>query len=139
MKVFNLLPLGVTNGLCEHLRVCEHCDFFASSSRDKKFALRAASNLESTTREQRALLIQEQDPRVRTASSGRILKPPNCFYRKHGLIKAQGLERQRNSEELKVTISSLCNHIQLNQLIYYLSLSLIACISTEHGSHIYRN
>ena len=35
----------------------EHCDFFASTSRDKKFALRAASNLESTTREQRALLI----------------------------------------------------------------------------------
>ena len=35
----------------------EHCDFFASTSRDKKFALRAASNLESTTHEQRALLI----------------------------------------------------------------------------------
>ena len=31
--------------------------FFASTSRDKKFALRAASSLESTTREQRALLI----------------------------------------------------------------------------------
>ena len=49
--------LGVTNGLCEHSRACEHCDFFASTSRDKKFALRAASSLESTTREQRALLI----------------------------------------------------------------------------------
>ena len=48
---------GVTNGLCEHSRACEHCDFFASTSRDKKFALRAASSLESTTREQRALLI----------------------------------------------------------------------------------
>ena len=35
----------------------EHCDFFASTSRDKKFAFRAASSLESTTREQRALLI----------------------------------------------------------------------------------
>ena len=35
----------------------EHCDFFASTSRNKKFALRAASSLESTTREQRALLI----------------------------------------------------------------------------------
>ena len=35
----------------------EHCDFFASRSRDKKFALRAGSSLESTTREQRALLI----------------------------------------------------------------------------------
>ena len=35
----------------------EHCDFFASTSRDKKFALRAASSLESTTREQRTLLI----------------------------------------------------------------------------------
>ena len=35
----------------------EHCDFFASTSRNKKFALRAASGLESTTREQRALLI----------------------------------------------------------------------------------
>ena len=34
----------------------EHFDFFASTSRDKKFALRAASSLESTTREQRALL-----------------------------------------------------------------------------------
>ena len=31
--------------------------FSASTSRDKKFALRAASSLESTTREQRALLI----------------------------------------------------------------------------------
>ena len=31
--------------------------FFASTSRDKKFALRAASSLESTTCEQRALLI----------------------------------------------------------------------------------
>ena len=49
--------LGVTNGLCEHSRACEHCDFFASTSRDKTFALRAASSLESTTREQRALLI----------------------------------------------------------------------------------
>ena len=35
----------------------EYCDCFASRSRDKKFALRAASSLESTTREQRALLI----------------------------------------------------------------------------------
>ena len=34
----------------------EHCDFFASTSRNKKFALRAAISLESTTREQRALL-----------------------------------------------------------------------------------
>ena len=49
--------LGVTNGLCEHLRACEQCDFFASMSRGKKLALRAASSLESTTREQRALLI----------------------------------------------------------------------------------
>ena len=46
------LNSGVTNGLCEH------CDFFASTSRDKKFALRAASSLESTTREQRALIRQ---------------------------------------------------------------------------------
>ena len=29
---------GVTNGLCEH---AEHCDFFASTSRNKKLALRA--------------------------------------------------------------------------------------------------
>ena len=35
----------------------EHCDVFASTSRDKKFALREASSLASTTREQRALLI----------------------------------------------------------------------------------
>ena len=35
----------------------EHCDFFASTSRDKKFAFRAASSLESTTREQRVFLI----------------------------------------------------------------------------------
>ena len=46
--------LGVTNGLCEHSRACEHYDFFASTSRDKKFALRAASSLESATRKQRA-------------------------------------------------------------------------------------
>ena len=31
--------------------------------------------------------------RTRTASSGRILKLPNSFYRKHGLIKAQWVER----------------------------------------------
>ena len=50
--------LGVTNGLCEHSRACEHCDFFSSTSRDKKFALRAASSLERTTREeQQALFI----------------------------------------------------------------------------------
>ena len=41
----------MTNGLCEHSRACEHCDFFASTSRDKKFGLRAASSSESTTRE----------------------------------------------------------------------------------------
>ena len=35
----------------------KHYDFFASTSRNKKFALRAASSLESTTREQRALVI----------------------------------------------------------------------------------
>ena len=35
----------------------EHRDFFASTSRDKEFALRAESSLESTTREQRALLV----------------------------------------------------------------------------------
>ena len=35
----------------------EHYDFFASTSREKKIALRAASSLESTTREQRGLLI----------------------------------------------------------------------------------
>ena len=27
--------LGMTNGLCEHSRACEHCDFFASTSREK--------------------------------------------------------------------------------------------------------
>ena len=42
---------GATNGLCEH------CDCFGSTSRDRKFAFRAASSLESTTREQRAFLI----------------------------------------------------------------------------------
>ena len=35
----------------------EHLDFFASTSRDQEFALRAESSLESTTREQRALLV----------------------------------------------------------------------------------
>ena len=48
---------GVTNGLCEHSRACKHCDFFVSTSRDKKFALRAASSLDSTNRKQRGLLI----------------------------------------------------------------------------------
>ena len=28
--------IGVTNGLCEHSRAWEHCNFFASTSRDKK-------------------------------------------------------------------------------------------------------
>ena len=60
-------------------------------------------------------LEEEQDPRVRTTSSGRILKLPNRFYWKHGLIKAQWVERQRNSEELKATIISfLFNHIKLD-------------------------
>ena len=40
--------------ICEH---AEHCYFVASTSRDKTFDLQAASSLESTTREQRALLI----------------------------------------------------------------------------------
>ena len=31
-------------------------------------------------------LEEEQDPRVRTTSSGRILKLPNRFYWKHDLI-----------------------------------------------------
>ena len=35
----------------------KHCTFFVSMSRDKKFALRAASSLKSTTSEQQALLI----------------------------------------------------------------------------------
>ena len=42
--------LGVTNGLCEH---AEHCDFFASTSRNKKFALRACEqrkNVGSTSK-----------------------------------------------------------------------------------------
>ena len=30
---------GVTNGLREHSRACEHCDFFASTSKDKKICL----------------------------------------------------------------------------------------------------
>ena len=47
----------MTSILCEHSRACRALRFFASTSRDKKFALRAASSLESTTREQRALLI----------------------------------------------------------------------------------
>ena len=34
-------------------------------------------------------LEEEQDPRVRTTSSGRILRLPNRFYGEHGLIKAQ--------------------------------------------------
>ena len=34
-------------------------------------------------------LEEEQDPRVRTTSSGKILKLPNRFYWNHGLIKAQ--------------------------------------------------
>ena len=42
---------GVTNGVCEHSQACEQCDFFASTAQIKKFALRAASSLESTTRE----------------------------------------------------------------------------------------
>ena len=100
----------------------EHCNFFASTSSDKKFALWAASNLESTTHKQRALVIfsvcsnpymeilffkikqnilkrnmtdvdeeeleEEQDPCVGTTSSGRILKLPNRFYWKRGLLKA---------------------------------------------------
>ena len=57
---------------------------------------------------------EDQDPRVRTTSSGRILKLPNRFYWKHGPIKAQWVEQYRNSEELKIIISSLFNHIELD-------------------------
>ena len=45
---------GVTNGLCEHSRACRALlFFFASRSRNKKFALRACEqrkNLESTSK-----------------------------------------------------------------------------------------
>ena len=34
-----------------HLRACQALHFFANTSRNKKFALRAASSLESTTRD----------------------------------------------------------------------------------------
>ena len=47
---------GVTMVFASIREHAKHCDFFASTSRDKKFALRAASSLESTTREQRVLL-----------------------------------------------------------------------------------
>ena len=44
---------GVMNGLCEHLRACRALRFFASTNRNKKFALRACEqrkNLGSTSR-----------------------------------------------------------------------------------------
>ena len=40
----NSRDVVVTNGLCEHSRACERCESFGSTSRDKKFALRAASS-----------------------------------------------------------------------------------------------
>ena len=63
--------------------------FFASTSRDKKIALRAHGEQFREYSSPAASTSQKQDPLVRTASSGRILKLPNRFYRKHGLIKAQ--------------------------------------------------
>ena len=38
-------------------------------------------------------LEEEQDPRVTTTYPGRILKLPNRFYWKHGLMKAQWVEQ----------------------------------------------
>ena len=40
----NSRDVVVTNGLCEHSRACERCESFGSTSRDKKFALHAASS-----------------------------------------------------------------------------------------------
>ena len=38
---------GVTNGLCEH---AEHCEFFASTSRNKKIASLRATHEQASTR-----------------------------------------------------------------------------------------
>ena len=47
---------GVSNGLCEHLRECEQCDYFCEHAGAViNFLMRAASTLEITNGEQGAL------------------------------------------------------------------------------------
>ena len=65
--------LGVWNGLCEHLRACEHCDYFCEHEQLLIFFLRAASTLENTDGEQRA-------PRVLRATSQIFRWPESLFY-----------------------------------------------------------
>ena len=73
----------------------EHRDFFASTSRDKEFALRAESSLESTTREQRA-------PLVFSACSNPYRNP---FLKNK---TANILERSFNSEPAKCFEAIVC-------------------------------
>ena len=47
--------IGVSNGLCEHLRACEWCVYFCEHEQWSIFFMRAASTLEITNYEQRAL------------------------------------------------------------------------------------
>ena len=51
------LIAGVSNGLYEHLRACEQCVYFCEHEHLSNFycELRAASSLENTDDEQRAL------------------------------------------------------------------------------------
>ena len=46
--------VGVTNGLCEHSRARRILRFFASTSRNKKFALRACKQLQKFGEHERA-------------------------------------------------------------------------------------
>ena len=51
--------LGVSNGLCEHLRACEQCVYLCEHEQLSNFACeqRAASTLENTDGEQRTLRV----------------------------------------------------------------------------------
>ena len=44
--IWLMVMQGVTNGLCEHSRACRALRFFASTRRNKKFALRAYEQLQ---------------------------------------------------------------------------------------------
>ena len=55
--VEKLLKRGVSNGLCEHLRACEHCVYFCEHEQLSNFSCeqRAVSTLEKYRWRQRAL------------------------------------------------------------------------------------
>ena len=94
--------------ICEH---AEQCNILASTSRNKKFALRAASSLESTTREQRALLIF-------SACSNPYGNPFLWNNTENILKRGFNLERTKFSEASLSDTLSRSNQLQSNDVTF---------------------